>query len=634
MSLKTFLIFLTCMVFFGVSLRASEHSVQFNQNGQYVDCGNSAYYDLSNNLTIEAWIYPENFKSSKWENTIASKVYWTASNTYGWSFRYGSALRILEFNMSGGANIWIDCTANYVLTLNTWQHVAATYNGAVVKLYVNGVEVASKNANYSIPAAPKKLCIGAIDQTGDWRNMVGCIDQVRIWNTARSQSQIADNLYNSVTSDNLLAEFLFNTGSGTIATNSANNSYNGTLVNASWSDNVPYYSININTGNIYGVNISTDTEDYGIDPETISLLSGFNGTITAEKNNYVWSLASGSDSNILSNLNSNRNISFVGTFTLDDPVTGFTYSGQEDVQITANEATIETLGVPSPANTTENDIVMVFNASTTSDLIVAVPAGTWYVIAYYNDPENGGLTWHEGNPYPATGPTDVVFSNLPFASKGDVPIIISQEDVTLPITLASFTGRYIGENTVSLDWMTHSESNLNCFSIFRAEDNDIASALQVGSMIDATNTAITQTYRIVDKNFSHNGIYYYWLKVSELDGSNYFHGPITVLINENNDTPTIEIPIKNRLYSAYPNPFNPSTTISYTLKEAGDVKIEIFDILGRRVWNKSASHNLPGLYSIVWNGLNNRGKEVVSGVYYCRLTSGNYRETNKMVLMK
>ena len=634
MSLKTFLIFLTCMVFFGVSLGASEHSLQFSQEGQYVDCGNSTYYDLTNNLTIEAWIYPTDFKDTYWKNTIAAETDWNGS-TYGWSFRYGSTSGTLEFNMSSGGNNWTDCTASNALTLNTWQHVAATYNGTVVKLYVNGAEVASLNHSISIPTTSKRLLIGAIDRAGDWRNLIGYIDQVRIWNVARSQTEIADNLYNSVTSDNLLAEFLFNTGSGTNAINSANSDYNATLVNASWSNNVPYYSININTGNISGVNISTGTEDYGNDPATIKILRGFNGTITAQKDNYVWSLASGSDSNILSDLNSNRNISFVGTFTLDDPVnTGFTYSGQEDVQITATQGTIEALGVPSPANTTDNDIVMVFNASTTSNLNIAVPTGTWYVIAYYNDPENGGLTWHQGNPYPATGPTDVVFSNLPFASKGDVPVIISPEDSTLPVTFASFTGSYSGDYTVSLDWVTHSESDLYGFNVLRGQENNLALANQVGSIIDATNTSLTHNYSFVDNNLKESGRYYYWLKIIEFGGDNYYHGPITIDIEDNFENPVIDIPQQTRLHNAYPNPFNPSTTISYTLKEAGDVKIEVFDIKGRKIWDKSVTHDLPGLHSIVWNGLHNRGKEVSSGLYYCRLSYGNYRETNKMVLMK
>lgn len=634
MYLKTFLIFLTCMVFFGVSLSGSEHSLQFNGEGQYVDCGNSTYYDLTNNLTIEAWIYPTDFKNDYWKNTIAAETYWDGS-TYGWSFRYGSASRTLEFNMSSGGNDWTDCTANNVLTLNTWQHVAATYNGTVVKLYVNGAEVASLNHSISIPTTSKRLLIGAIDQTGDWRNLIGNIDQVRIWNIARSQTQIADNRFNSVIADNLLAEFLFSTGSGTTVINSANSNYNATLVNASWSDNVPYYSININTGNISGVNISIDTENYGNDPGKISLENGFSGTVSAQKDNYIWTLASGSDSNILSNLSSNKNISFVGTFTLEDPVNpGFTYSGQADVPITATQESIETLGVPSPANTTDNDIVMVFNASTTSNLNIAVPAGTWYVIAYYNDPENGGLTWHQGNPYPATGPSQVLFSNVPFASKSDVPVIISPEDATLPVTFASFTGVYSGDYTVSLDWVTHSESDLYGFNVLRAPENDLALASQVGSIVDATNTSLTHNYSFVDNNLKESGRYYYWLKISELSGNNYYHGPITIFIEDNFENPVIDIPLQTRLHNAYPNPFNPSTTISYSLEEAGRVEIEIFNIAGRKIWHKSVIHGQAGDYSINWNGVTNKDQKVASGVYFYRMTTNKASWTQKMILKK
>lgn len=622
-------IFFSCLV-----LWATDYSIQFNANGQYLDCGTSSYYDLSNNLTVEAWIYPTNFKNNKWENTIASKVYWTPTNSYGWSFRYGSSSGILEFNMSGGGNVWIDCTANYALTLNTWQHVAATYNGSVVKLYVNGNEVASVNASSSIPSAPKKLLIGAIDQTGDWRNMVGNIDQVRIWKIARSQNEINNNLYTTINDSDLIGDFRFTSGSGTTAINSANASYNASLVNSIWSDNIPYYSVNISTGNISGVNISTSTEDYGNDPGTIICPKGFSASFTATKDNYIWNLATGSDSNIISNLNSDKNISFLGTFTLSDLENGFTYSGQEDIEVSATEGSVATLEAPAPANASDSDIVMVFNAITTTDLKISVPLGSWYVIAYYNDPEDGGLTWHQGNQYPASGPTDVIFLNVPFGSKSDVPIIISSEDATLPVTFASFTAFCSGENSVSLNWETHSESNLSGFSVLRSNDNNLSFASLVSSMVYATNTSISQNYSFVDQTLTENGLYYYWLKITELGGSNYYHGPVTVLVEDNFENPVIDIPLQNKLHNAYPNPFNPTTTISYTIKEPAHVKLEIFDIIGRKIWNKSLTHNQAGDYSIIWNGLTTENQKAVSGIYFCRMTIQDKSWTQKMILKK
>ncbi len=633
MSSKNYFILFYFLIFFCVSLSGVDYSMQLSTDGQYVDCGNSSYYDLTNNLTIEAWIYPTNFKSNRWENTIASKVDWDPS-TYGWSFRYGSTSGTLEFNMSAPNNAWIDCTATNVLTLNTWQHVAATYNGSVVKIYVNGSEVATKDVSSNISITSKNLLIGAIDNSGEWRNMVGYIDQVRIWNIARSQSQISNNLTNSVTSSNLLAEFLFNTGSGTTVINSANNSYNATLVNTpSWSSNVPYYSVNIDTGNISGVNISTATKDYGNDPGTITLLNGVSETINAEKDNYLWSLATGSDSNVINNLDSNKNISFVGTFTLEDQ-NGFTYIGQEDVQISANQGSINNLEVPTPANTTDSDIVMVFNASYSTDLKINVPSGTWYVVAYYNDPENGGLTWHKGSAYPAIGESQVIFSNVPFASKGDVPIIISPEDTTLPVTFSSFTGFYSNENTVSLNWVTNSESGLSDYSIFRSKENDLSTAIQVGKSIFATNTPLNHTYAFEDKCLEETGTFYYWLKISEFNGSNYYHGPVIILVENNTETPAIDIPVVTKLHTAYPNPFNPSTSISYTLKDAGEVSIEIFSITGRKIWDKKLSHSNSGNYKVVWHATNKQGNSVASGIYLCKMTCNGKSWTNKLLLQK
>jgi len=86
--------------------------------------------------------------------------------------------------------------------------------------------------------------------------------------------------------------------------------------------------------------------------------------------------------------------------------------------------------------------------------------------------------------------------------------------------------------------------------------------------------------------------------------------------------------------SNYPNPFNPSTTICFSLEKATDVELAVFDILGRKV---SCLHNgaLPaGEQRIVWDGTNDAGQRLSSGVYFYRLTMGDEVETRKMMMIK
>ncbi|HPN40962.1 MAG TPA: S8 family serine peptidase [Candidatus Cloacimonadota bacterium] len=88
------------------------------------------------------------------------------------------------------------------------------------------------------------------------------------------------------------------------------------------------------------------------------------------------------------------------------------------------------------------------------------------------------------------------------------------------------------------------------------------------------------------------------------------------------------------LIGNYPNPFNPSTTISFSLAQSGPVSLEIFNQKGQKVRDLS-SGNLPaGEHQLVWNGKDDSGRPVSSGVYYFRMKSGKFSSSRKMVMMK
>jgi hypothetical protein len=83
------------------------------------------------------------------------------------------------------------------------------------------------------------------------------------------------------------------------------------------------------------------------------------------------------------------------------------------------------------------------------------------------------------------------------------------------------------------------------------------------------------------------------------------------------------------LRSNYPNPFNPSTAISYSLEKAGDVKLKIYDVLGREVATLVNGKNEAGDHTVIWNA-----RSVPSGVYFYKITAESYIQTKKMILMK
>lgn len=94
------------------------------------------------------------------------------------------------------------------------------------------------------------------------------------------------------------------------------------------------------------------------------------------------------------------------------------------------------------------------------------------------------------------------------------------------------------------------------------------------------------------------------------------------------------IPSTYSLAQNYPNPFNPETRIRYSIPEAGLVSIKIYRIDGELVKTLMNTENNPGNYEVVWNGTNDFGNKVSSGVYFCRIISRDFSSVKKMILLK
>ncbi len=111
------------------------------------------------------------------------------------------------------------------------------------------------------------------------------------------------------------------------------------------------------------------------------------------------------------------------------------------------------------------------------------------------------------------------------------------------------------------------------------------------------------------------------------------HCPDTVPVAEpenRSDTPS-----SFRLIGAYPNPFNPHTTIFYDLGQEIGHSLRIFDMSGRLVRElRSEGAMRQGRQEVVWDGRDDRGRQVSSGVYFYRLEAGDFSQTKRMVLIK
>lgn len=164
------------------------NALSFDGTNDRVDCGNNPSLNITGTkVTVEAWIYPTAWRTESWRGNIVNKE---GAATQGYMIRCG-ANGTLSFNIGDGVN-WREVFSPVgALTLNTWQHVAGTYDGTTMRAYINGVQVGSLAAGFSIASSPNPVIVGdwAVPASGE-RCFPGKIDEVRVWNRALSASTL------------------------------------------------------------------------------------------------------------------------------------------------------------------------------------------------------------------------------------------------------------------------------------------------------------------------------------------------------------------------------------------------------------------------------------------------------------
>ena len=206
--------------------------------------------------------------------------------------------------------------------------------------------------------------------------------------------------------------------------------------------------------------------------------------------------------------------------------------------------------------------------------------------------------------------------------KRDTVVVEWRIDLVTSVELASFEAQFGGFDGVQISWTTSREIDNLGFDILRSRSEDGTYTKITDEFVPADSDG---QYQFIDKNIQVGVRYYYKLEDVNLNGVRTEHGPISVEI-----TP----PESFELSQNYPNPFNPETKIRYQLPNSGEVVLKIFDILGREVKSLVNEKLEAGFHEVTWNGRNNSGRKVSSGVYYYQIRASEFKETKKMILMK
>ncbi|HRU91457.1 MAG TPA: T9SS type A sorting domain-containing protein [Candidatus Marinimicrobia bacterium] len=203
------------------------------------------------------------------------------------------------------------------------------------------------------------------------------------------------------------------------------------------------------------------------------------------------------------------------------------------------------------------------------------------------------------------------------------------KDNSLPISLTSFTAQSRSQSVV-LSWTTESEIENLGFIIEKQKKEDgrwaeIASYAMNEALQGHGSTSEAHEYFYTDAAVIPGTTYLYRLGDVDYKGKVTWHKAVEVKVEAENS----QVPLVFGLKSAYPNPFNPSVTIPYSLTEDGQMSLKVYNLRGQLVETLVNAYALKGAYSYTWQPDN-----LSAGIYLVRLQSGNHTSMQKVAFVK
>jgi len=184
-----------------------------------------------------------------------------------------------------------------------------------------------------------------------------------------------------------------------------------------------------------------------------------------------------------------------------------------------------------------------------------------------------------------------------------------------------------GDSQVVLSWQAPQAGSSGTLSGYRVYRDGTLLTL---ANLPQTPTTYTDTNVIDETTYSYTVRAIYENPTGESPDSN----TDTATPQPLSDSDEVSYITQNQLYSNFPNPFNPTTTISFDIANDGNVLIDVYNIKGQKVKTLTNDIYKVGKYYVVWNGDDYTGRKVGSGVYFYKLTVSGYSSIHKMLLMK
>ncbi len=227
--MKTFLYFVILTIVLSLCVKAQSfgNALLFDGVNDYVDMGNDSTFHVGTAVTYEAWIKPDSSQSGY----IFRKVVAFAEDK---QFLYsGNRVYFYLYDIFGGTHL----ISSPSIPIHQYTHVAATYEASTgtASLYINGVFDTSKSVGNSVSNSTGNLYYG-FDPVGSDPPLKGIIDEARIWNIARTESEIQSTMNQTLNGNEtgLIGYWKFDEGTGTITYDATSSHNDGTISGATW----------------------------------------------------------------------------------------------------------------------------------------------------------------------------------------------------------------------------------------------------------------------------------------------------------------------------------------------------------------------------------------------------------------
>lgn len=541
-------------------------AVMLNTTNYMTAPGNGSLNITGNAMTIEAWVYSTNIPQSM---PSGANILTKDSLQYGLMI---DPLGYLKYNVKT-SNGYNSLTSNTALPLATWSHIAAEYNGTTMSMFINGNFAGQVNMSGNISSSSSPVTIGRF--LNNLSGFSGYIDEVRVWNTARSVDEIRSNMhyrFDNASNPNLMAYWRFDEATPGSSYVDASGNCNALTIPSSTTISSINADFPLSKNVVVAKNIISQSGSYTF----------ANTRISVDLLNYI-----GTDSIYIHKFNGySKGVSPVtspGGVTAIYPNYWNIYKygsgsiGGMDVYFN--------LGSGSFNSSAANSDFNLFSRQATG-------ASAWNIMS--NVANNVDFTNQK---------IDFYLNPTGFSS---VQLTVGALNQTLPVNWLSFNAKIISANA-QLYWSTATEINNQGFNIERSTDgkNFVAIAFVKGAL----NSKSIQNYSYNDLNiFNSQNQVWYRIKQIDVNGKGSYSSIVT-LTNKKTSANTLQV---------IPNPFHNEFKINLPTSES--TQLELLSMDGKTL--------------LRWNGINTTGfncKDLPAGIYLLRLNDGINSQSIKVI---